>query len=720
MKDKAKDRGQNARHATPALRPEDGEGQSHEGLRGGCAFAPHPLDRSMLQLHRSRSTDQLALGAGELEFGTTPEGGPGTPVVRQRARSWRFTGEELRAVCDAVRERSAPAGDGCGRLVLLEVGPRMVHAYWEIGEDALASLRTHHGARLKQARTTLRFYEITQFGQANTSFDVEVEEGRSNCFTPLESSSRRYVAEVGLKLPDGTFERLARSNPVELLPDEPAEREAREHMFVDPRHTPRRRPALPAIYQTEEPTRIECLDDPGRDRLAEARIREVYRRVLNEGPRVLAGRPAIAPTPSEAEPAKQTQRPDERRRSGASAPSPAARPRPTIRRPAEAPAPRLPARIAERSVRATRRSEALALARSVAETAHVRAEPDRPAAPAALLPGSVREADRRPDSGGDAPRKPPVRNTTLETPMSLDETTDQNDPFLSGLGVEAGPEPERYVPDVRRPAPGGTPRRPTARGPATPEAFLAGLDLNDAGTEERSSLNATGPVPAEPAVSDKTARPEPEAARETREPQQTQIDAPVTGTLGAEESMPAEPVVAPSPARQTPPGPVAEPAAPFGGERPEEHPVRAVCPGPDLPEAIAVVSELPAEAPIRADWTETNEPPAPAPQAPARSAPQRSAAPGGLELEATLRLTGRAPAGATLHLDGREIPVSEDGTFTLECSIDDGVISLPITMRTEEAPASERRLDVDLSMKRSTRHAAWDRVRLVDGGSAEA
>ncbi|MFW5857340.1 MAG: hypothetical protein ACOCX4_05620, partial [Planctomycetota bacterium] len=95
----------------------------------------------------------------------------------------------------------------------------------------------------------------------------------------------------------------------------------------------------------------------------------------------------------------------------------------------------------------------------------------------------------------------------------------------------------------------------------------------------------------------------------------------------------------------------------------------------------------------------------------ARATP--AARPAELELDTTLTIRGRAPAGTTVHLAGRPVPVDEDGCFSLECGILDGRLDLPFEARREDAPETRRSVDVSLDIRRRTEHGAWDRVRIL-------
>ncbi len=104
------------------------------------------------------------------------------------------------------------------RVVLMLVDPYHVHAYWQIRLDHLDSVRAQIGPGGAHLPIVLRFYDITliDFSRqpAHRSFDVQVNGLQNNWYVDLWEDSKSYVADVGLRKPDGSVAALARSNIV--------------------------------------------------------------------------------------------------------------------------------------------------------------------------------------------------------------------------------------------------------------------------------------------------------------------------------------------------------------------------------------------------------------------------------------------------------------------------------------------------------------------------
>jgi hypothetical protein len=110
-------------------------------------------------------------------------------------------------------------------LVLMDVDPRRVHAYWHIAAQDLAAARGPVGES-SPAPLVLRVRDVTADGAGPgapaESFDIEVQGLDGHCYVDLWQGGRAYEAELGLRAPDGTLVALARSNRVETPPGGPA------------------------------------------------------------------------------------------------------------------------------------------------------------------------------------------------------------------------------------------------------------------------------------------------------------------------------------------------------------------------------------------------------------------------------------------------------------------------------------------------------------------
>jgi len=120
---------------------------------------------------------------------------------------------------------SEAAGDlrhryGVDRLVILVRDPYWVYAWWELTEATLHSGRLEIGA---PGDLVLRMYDISALDWDGTNhhehFDIEIGDLAGNWYIELGRPGGSFVAEVGLRGPDGKFLALLRSNFVTLPRD---------------------------------------------------------------------------------------------------------------------------------------------------------------------------------------------------------------------------------------------------------------------------------------------------------------------------------------------------------------------------------------------------------------------------------------------------------------------------------------------------------------------
>ncbi len=101
-------------------------------------------------------------------------------------------------------------------LTLIARDPYWIYAYWEITPSSLEEIKNKIGSRIKEAVFVIRMYDVTYIyfdgTNANRSFDIEIEPGAGNWYINLWSDNATYCADLGLRLPEGSFFALARSN----------------------------------------------------------------------------------------------------------------------------------------------------------------------------------------------------------------------------------------------------------------------------------------------------------------------------------------------------------------------------------------------------------------------------------------------------------------------------------------------------------------------------
>ncbi len=130
-----------------------------------------------------------------------------------------FTPEELRGIQDEVAKSFPRHRDGAN-LVLMDVDPRRLHAYWSVPHATLAAAREALGPDGEQAPLVLRFHEPASGsgGKTRPKFDVRVQGLENRWYVDVTDDARRYLAVLGVLGSDGRFEGVARSDVVTLPP----------------------------------------------------------------------------------------------------------------------------------------------------------------------------------------------------------------------------------------------------------------------------------------------------------------------------------------------------------------------------------------------------------------------------------------------------------------------------------------------------------------------
>jgi hypothetical protein len=112
-----------------------------------------------------------------------------------------------------------PEGYGDNRLVIMVRDPFWFFAYWEITHERAEQIRTAHGRdSWDRATLILRVYDLGESSQtpidSAAHFDVEVNKFARQWYVHVPESGHVYVADLGLRWPDGKFVALFRSNVI--------------------------------------------------------------------------------------------------------------------------------------------------------------------------------------------------------------------------------------------------------------------------------------------------------------------------------------------------------------------------------------------------------------------------------------------------------------------------------------------------------------------------
>lgn len=121
-------------------------------------------------------------------------------------------------------------------LTLIARDPHWIYAYWEIASSSIDLLKNKLKEEFNKAAMVLRMYDITYISfngyNANRWFDIEVSRNTNNWYINLWSDNVSYYAELGLRISDGRFFSLVRSNFVTTPRINPSERSEQIWMEV--------------------------------------------------------------------------------------------------------------------------------------------------------------------------------------------------------------------------------------------------------------------------------------------------------------------------------------------------------------------------------------------------------------------------------------------------------------------------------------------------------
>jgi len=113
-----------------------------------------------------------------------------------------------------------PVRYGVDRLVILVRDPWWVYAWWELTDGNLSEGRRVLGSH---GDLVLRMYDVSAIewngSNHHSHFDIEIGDLAGNWYIEIGRPGASYVAEIGLRAPDGRFVALLRSNFVTLPRD---------------------------------------------------------------------------------------------------------------------------------------------------------------------------------------------------------------------------------------------------------------------------------------------------------------------------------------------------------------------------------------------------------------------------------------------------------------------------------------------------------------------
>ncbi len=119
-----------------------------------------------------------------------------------------------------------PYAYGEDKIVLQIRDPWWLYAYWEVVVDSWNKLKERLGDAFYNAKKVLRVYDVSKINfngkNANAFFDIEVRPEADNWYINTAGPGKSWCVDYGLKLPNGEFITVVRSNIVHSPLDTPS------------------------------------------------------------------------------------------------------------------------------------------------------------------------------------------------------------------------------------------------------------------------------------------------------------------------------------------------------------------------------------------------------------------------------------------------------------------------------------------------------------------
>lgn len=119
-----------------------------------------------------------------------------------------------------------PWNYGKDKMVLQVRDPWWLQTFWEVSAGTWNKVKDRLKDVFYHAKRVLRVYDVSQIifngSNAHRYFDIEVNHEATSWYIDAGSAGRTWIVDYGLKLPNGEFITLVRSNPVGTPIDGPS------------------------------------------------------------------------------------------------------------------------------------------------------------------------------------------------------------------------------------------------------------------------------------------------------------------------------------------------------------------------------------------------------------------------------------------------------------------------------------------------------------------
>jgi uncharacterized protein len=148
----------------------------------------------------------------------------------------KFSHPQVRKMQRALPQE-LPGGYGKDRMILQVRDPWWLHTYWEVTLSTWESLKKRFKDIFHGAKKALRVYDVSHIvftgSNAHRYFDIELGHDATNWYIDTGAPGRSWCVDYGLKLPNGEFVTIVRSNIVQSPLDGPSWVTDEEWMIPD-------------------------------------------------------------------------------------------------------------------------------------------------------------------------------------------------------------------------------------------------------------------------------------------------------------------------------------------------------------------------------------------------------------------------------------------------------------------------------------------------------
>ena len=173
--------------------------------------------KKVIQKNKEVSAKKISLRAGVKKEAPKESRKEVLGIQEMAVEKTKFSTPEMARVAPRVLEE-LPLGYGQDKIVLQVRDARWIHAYWEVTFETIGRLREKLGNAFNGARRVLRVYDVSHImfdgTNAHRFFDIEISQDANNWYIDTNGPGRSWCVDIGIRLANGEFIRISRSNTV--------------------------------------------------------------------------------------------------------------------------------------------------------------------------------------------------------------------------------------------------------------------------------------------------------------------------------------------------------------------------------------------------------------------------------------------------------------------------------------------------------------------------